>query len=149
MSYEAQLQQIMRFVPPAMNAVFAEYAEAAISWDKQSAVQAIIAKIKLDTPEIRNAVEAYNVVEAALAALLMSRKIGVKSFGYSSLGNEEVNLLFAKYMRPEPPKIVTAQEQYADIIRDYTTLSTYDLCEKKKIPGYLSRFDAAVLAGVI
>lgn len=150
MTYEAQLQQMMRYIPAAMDAVFAEHAEAAISWDREAAVKAIIAKIKLDTPEVRNAVEAFNVVEAALASLLMSGKIQCKQFGYSSLGNEEVNLLFAKYAPPEIAPQKTAQEEYTDIVSDYHNLSSLELMEKKnRTPGYLDRFNKAVQAGVI
>jgi hypothetical protein len=150
MSYDAKLSRILKFVPSAVDAVFEEHSEAAISWNKESAVQAIIAKLKLDLPDLNSESEAYSAVESALAALLMSGKIRCKAFGYSSLGNEDVNSLFQRYAAPIQAAPMTVQEEYADIVADFHGLSSLDLMEKKnKTPGYLERFNRAVEVGAI
>lgn len=146
MSYEAKLQSIMKFIPPAVDRLFQEYSEAALSWNRETVITALIAKIKLDLPEINSESEAFNVLEGALGSLIQSGKIQAKAFGYSPLGAEEVRALLSK--GAVAVEIAPLTDDFSDVIEIYNG-PTEELNRRMKTESFRTRFNQAVAAGKI
>jgi len=147
--YEQKLNGLQKFLPSAIDRLFAEFSEAALSWDLESVVGAIVAHARLTAESLPDvtADNAYSIAEAALAALIQSGKVVPKSYGFSPIGAEQVNLLLAKYATPARVE-ASPEAEFGDVVAIYNG-PVHEFNRQMKIASFRTRFDAAVSAGII
>jgi hypothetical protein len=146
MTYEQKLSEIQKWIPPAMDRLFVEFSEAMLSFDKEKVITALVAKIKLDLPEISSSEQAFDVLRDALANLILQRKLEPKSFGYSPLGAEEVRELIATIAPVQT--VAPLADDFSDVLAVYAG-PVEELNKRMKTEPFRTRFNAAVAAGRI
>jgi hypothetical protein len=149
MSYAEDLKLMEKFIPPAVDKLFAERAEIMLSLDASQVVEAVISSLRLSHPRITDRKTAYTAVESAFAELLANGKLPAKSFGFSILGAESARGLIQKHIESTEPAPHSPAEEFADVVSDFQYLPMADIAQKRKDPIWRDRFEKAVAAGLI